>query len=73
LLRRNIDMLRSELNAAGFDASTLNFGQWKNGREDPALAPSPPIPFDDDLAPLDQPNLPPSARMARDQGLNLRL
>lgn len=73
LLRRNMESLRSELNAAGFDASTLNFGQWRQGREDTAPATGPLLPFGDDLASDVQPALPSKTRLSPDQGLNLRL
>lgn len=72
LLRRNVDMLRSELSAAGFDASTLSFGEWGKGAG--SSAPQTATQFGDDA-----PDLPPAAipaatkRSPQDQGLDLRL
>lgn len=74
LLRRNLDSLRSELSAAGFDASTLSFGQWGSGRDDAAPAPTQLTPFGDDSAAPDLPPTPtPGRSIAADQGLDLRL
>jgi len=73
LLRRNLDSLRSELGAAGFDASTLSFGQWSGGREDATPAATPLIPFGDDLVANGLPAQPNPSRSTADQGLDLRL
>lgn len=73
LLRRNLDSLRSELSAAGFDASTLSFGQWGGGREGATPAATPLIPFGDDLVAIDLPAQPTPSRSTADQGLDLRL
>jgi hypothetical protein len=72
LLRRNVDVLRNEFREAGFDASTLTFGQWgKSGDGETPTARSP-IP-DDDLPATDPAAQPTSIRTPSDQGLHLRI
>jgi hypothetical protein len=71
LLRRNMDSLRSELSAAGFDASTLSFGDWGHRRDDATPDTAPPMTFGDD--PADLPTATPTNRSPQDQGLDLRL
>jgi hypothetical protein len=72
LLRRNVDVLRNEFREAGFDASTLTFGQWgKSGDGETPTARSP-IP-DDDLPAKDPAAQPTSIRTPSDQGLHLRI
>lgn len=74
LLRRNMDSLHREFREAGFDTSTLTFGQWGKGQEEGRQAPLT-AQFGDD------PDLPdtapaPTSRTNRNtssQGLDLRM